>query len=71
MKTLESNAGVSNPVYDEGPIGEFSMGELDTNMFADNMFDVPSDISGGATSMANPLYQDPYMEDDDGVLSGF
>ena len=70
MKAIE--AGVSNPVYDDGPIGEFSMGELDTNMFADDSFTVPADISGGATSMANPLYQDPYMEmDDDGPLSGF
>ena len=63
--------GVSNPVYDEQPMGEFSMGELDTNMFTDDAFNVPVESKQGATSMANPLYQDPYMEDDDSPLSNF
>ncbi|XP_057298293.1 MAM and LDL-receptor class A domain-containing protein 2-like isoform X2 [Hydractinia symbiolongicarpus] len=63
--------GVSNPIYDDQPMGEFSMGELDTDMFADEEFAVPAETKGGATSMANPLYQDPYMEDDDSPLSNF
>jgi len=65
------NEGVSNPVYDEQPMGEFSMGELDTDMFSDDNFAVPAETKSGATSMANPLYQDPYMEDDDSPLSNF
>ena len=52
-------------------MGEFAMGDLDTDMFTDDTFAVPAETKGGATSMANPLYQDPYMEDDDSPLSNF
>lgn len=68
-------AGVSNPVYDDH--GEFTMGDLDTEMFPDHSFDMSGVTSSGdpsksgATSMVNPLYQDPYMEDDDSPLSNF
>lgn len=47
------------------------MGDVDTDMFPDDNFQVTMDTKGGATSMANPLYQDPYMEDDDSPLSNF
>lgn len=64
--------GLSNPIYDEQPMGEFSMGDVDTDMFPDdNTFQIQTESKGGATSMANPLYQDPYMEDDDSPLSNF
>ena len=66
-----SNEGVVNPIYDEDNMGEFSMGDVDTDMFPDDQFQVTTDAKGGATSMANPLYQDPYMEDDDSPLSNF
>jgi len=40
------------------------MSDVDTNMFAsDDAFGISSE-KGGATSMANPLYQDPYLEED-------
>jgi len=60
--------GVGNPVYDtfnEGqPLEEFQMSDVDTNMFvSDDAFGMPSE-KAGATSMANPLYQDPYLEED-------
>ena len=67
----KTSEGVSNPVYDEQNMGEFSMGDVDTDMFPDDQFQVTMDNKGGATSMANPLYQDPYMEDDDSPLSNF
>ena len=70
-KEVAINEGVSNPVYDEKPMGDFAMGDLDTDMFTDDTFAVPAETKGGATSMANPLYQDPYMEDDDSPLSNF
>lgn len=65
---LEMSEGVGNPVYDtfnEGqPLEDFHMSDVDTNMFAtDDTFGISSD-KGGATSMANPLYQDPYLEED-------
>ncbi|XP_047128245.1 MAM and LDL-receptor class A domain-containing protein 1 isoform X1 [Hydra vulgaris] len=63
--------GLSNPIYDAQPIGDFAMGELDTNMFVDDAFTVPASKKSGATSMSNPLYQDPYMEDEDGPLDNF
>ena len=44
------------------------MGDVDTDMFPDDQFNnVIMDTKGGATSMANPLYQDPY--DDEPPLS--
>lgn len=70
-KEVTLNEGVSNPVYDEKPMGDFAMGDLDTDMFTDDTFVVPAETKSGATSMANPLYQDPYMEDDDSPLSNF
>lgn len=65
---IEMAEGVGNPVYDsfnEGqPLDDFHMSDVDTNMFAsDDAFGISSDKEG-ATSMANPLYQDPYLEED-------
>ncbi|CAH3118153.1 unnamed protein product, partial [Pocillopora meandrina] len=65
---IEMAEGVGNPVYDsfnEGqPLEDFHMSDVDTNMFAsDDAFGIASDKEG-ATSMANPLYQDPYLEED-------
>lgn len=65
---IELAEGVGNPVYDtfnEGqPLENFHVSDVDTNMFAtDDAFGISSD-QGGATSMANPLYQDPYLEED-------
>ena len=71
LSIKKSTEGVSNPVYDEDNMAEFSMGDVDTDMFPDDNFQVTMDTKGGATSMANPLYQDPYMEDDDSPLSGY
>ncbi|CAB4020969.1 MAM and LDL-receptor class A domain-containing 2-like, partial [Paramuricea clavata] len=59
--------GIGNPVYDEDrPLEGFSMSDVDTNMFVtDDSFTVPSEKGGaGGTSMANPLYQDPYYGED-------
>ncbi|EDO47788.1 predicted protein [Nematostella vectensis] len=61
--------GVGNPVYDsfqEGtPLEEFQMSDVDTNMFvSDDAFGMPTEKAGGPSSMANPLYQDPYLEED-------
>ena len=70
-KGKKSNEGVVNPIFDEDNMAEFSMGDVDTDMFPDDQFQVTVDAKGGATSMANPLYQDPYMEDDDSPLSNF
>jgi len=65
---IEMSEGVGNPVYDSfddgRPLEDFQMSDVDTNMFvSDDAFGMPSE-KGGATSMANPLYQDPYLEDD-------
>lgn len=67
----KSNEGVANPTFDEDNMADFSMGDVDTDMFPDDQFNVTMGAKGGATSMANPLYQDPYMEDDDSPLSNF
>lgn len=69
--SVKGDTGLSNPVYDEKNIGEFSLGDVDTDMFPDDNFPVAMNTKAGATSMANPLYQDPYMEDDDSPLSNF
>jgi len=61
--------GVSNPVYDEKSYDDYGT-ELDLGNFADDSFTVPTSNEGGATSMANPLYQDPYYEED-GPLSEY
>jgi len=83
-KRIEAESGgVSNPIYDVGGMkSDFAMGELDSSMFTeevdmyvDDTFTVPvaitSDVTDHSKSMANPLYQDPYMEDDDSPLAGF
>lgn len=67
-QSIEMSEGVGNPVYDSfddgRPLEDFQMSDVDTNMFvSDDAFAMPSE-KGGATSMANPLYQDPYLEDD-------
>ena len=64
------NEGVVNPIYDEDNMGEFSMGDVDTDMFPDDQFQVTMDAKGGATSMSNPLYRDPFMDEDDSPLAG-
>ena len=50
-------------------MGEFSMGDVDTDMFPDDQFRVVMDSNNGATSMSNPLYRDPFMDEDEPPLS--
>ena len=64
-----SNEGVVNPIYDEDNMAEFSMGDVDTDMFPDDQFQVTMDTNGGATSMSNPLYRDPFMDEDSPLSS--
>eukprot|EP00795_Rhopilema_esculentum_P012712 gene12712-3431_t len=59
----EEDTGLSNPVYDEKPFEDLGA-EIDMGMFGEDSFTVPTDNQAGATSMANPLYQDPYYEED-------
>ena len=51
-------------------MAEFSMGDVDTDMFPGDQFQVTMDAKGGATSMSNPLYRDPFMDEDDSPLAG-
>eukprot|EP00794_Sanderia_malayensis_P017044 gene17044-18759_t len=67
--SIKGGQGLSNPVYDETPMDDFAH-DMDDGMFNDDTFTVPTETAGGATSMANPLYQDPYLEDE-GPLSQY
>jgi len=62
--------GLSNPNFDEQNVNEFSPDD-DPDMFTGDPFKITMETKNGATSMTNPLYQDPYADESDSPLCDF